>query len=170
MSGHTVLAVPVPELDPFVRERTERYDASFVSTEPDFGHAHVTLLSPWLGAPTAADLAVVGEVVSSEPAFAYALERLEQTPLGLLMLAPEPAAPFARLTAALVAAFPQTPPYAGAFDPLPHLTLDHTETGATLAGLRAELALPVEAKAEVVQLQWWANHDCRVLHTWRLGG
>jgi hypothetical protein len=170
VSLHTVLAVPVPELEGFVRDRTERYDASFLSAEPGFGHAHITLLGPWLDAPGAADLAVVGDLVAGEPAFAYTLERLDQTPLGLLLLAPDPSAPFARLTAALAEAFPQTPPYAGAFDPLPHLTLDHTATGATLGGLRGELALPVEAKAEVVQLQWWANHDCRVLHTWRVGG
>jgi hypothetical protein len=170
VSGHSVLAVPVAPLEPFVRARTERYDASFVSADPGFGHAHVTLLGPWLPEPTADELDVVAATVAAEPPFAYALEELAQTPLGLLMVAPAPAAPFERLTAALVRAFPQTPPYAGAFEPLPHVTLDHTATGATLAGLRGELPLPVEAKAELVQLQWWANHDCRVLHSWRLGG
>jgi hypothetical protein len=79
------------------------------------------------------------------------------------------AAPFARLTAALAAAFPATPPYGGEFVAEPHLTLDHVETGASLGSLAAELTLPVEAKCAGVQLQWWANHDCRVLHEWSLG-
>jgi hypothetical protein len=169
VSGHTVLAVPVPELETLVRERTQAYDASFVSADPAFGHAHLTLLGPWLPSPTEADLRVVAGLLATEAPFAYTLETLAQTPLGLLTLLPTPAAPFERLTASLSAAFPQTPPYAGEFDPHPHVTLDHVDTGATLASLGAELALPVHGKADEVQLQWWANHDCRVLHTWRLG-
>jgi hypothetical protein len=167
--SHTVIAVAVPELDALVRERTERYDASFVSAEEGFGHAHVTLLGPWLTEPGAADLERVGDVVGAEPAFDFALTRLEQTSRGLLMLVPEPAAPFERLTAALAAAFPETPPYAGEFAPRPHLTLDHVDTGASLDSLGAEVALPVASRAAEVQLQRWANDDCRVLHTWELG-
>lgn len=167
--SHTVIAVAVPELDDLVRERTLRYDASFVSAEAGFGHAHVTLLGPWLPDPGPADLDRVGEVVAAEPAFDFALTHLEQTSRGLLMLVPEPAAPFERLTAALVTAFPQTPPYAGEFAPRPHLTVDHVDTGASLASVGAEVALPVASRAAEVQLQRWANHDCRVLHTWRLG-
>jgi hypothetical protein len=169
VSGHTVLAAPVPALEALVRERTERYDASFLSADPTFGHAHLTLLGPWLSAPSAADLRTVAGLLAAEPPFAYTLETLAQTAYGLLTLRPTPSAPFARLTASLAAAFPQTPPYAGEFEPHPHVTLDHVDTGATLASLGAELALPLDAKADEVQLQWWANHDCRVLHTWRLG-
>jgi hypothetical protein len=172
LSGHSVLAVPVPELDTFVRERTRRYDASFVSAEPEFGHAHLTLLGPWLSSPTEEDLATVAEMVSDEPPFAFTLREVRQFPGGVVYLAPAPDVPFRRLTARLVAAFPETPPYAGEFpDLVPHLTLDHVLTGATVSSLRGELgdALPVHAKAEDVQLQWWDNHDCRVLQTWRLG-
>ncbi|MXG92202.1 2'-5' RNA ligase family protein [Nocardioides sp. YIM 123512] len=167
--GHTVIAIAVPELDAVVRERTERYDASFVSADDGFGHAHVTLLGPWLPDPGPADLDRVGGVVAAEPAFDFALTRAEQTSRGLLMLVPEPAAPFERLTAALAAAFPETPPYAGEFEPRPHLTLDHVDTGASLASLAAEVVLPVASRATEVQLQRWANDDCRVLHTWGLG-
>ncbi len=46
MSGHTCLAVPVPALEDWVRERTAHYDPSFVSTDPGFAHAHLTLLAP----------------------------------------------------------------------------------------------------------------------------
>jgi hypothetical protein len=170
VSSHSVLALPVPELDVFVRDRTQRYDASFVSADPEFGHAHVTLLGPWLPQPTSADLALVADVVEGEPAFAFELVEVRQFPNGVVYLAPAPDEPFRRLTKALAEAFPQTPPYAGEFpDPVPHLTVDHALTGATPSAIATELTLPVEARAELVQLQWWANHDCHVRQTWRLG-
>jgi 2'-5' RNA ligase superfamily protein len=170
VSGHSVIAVPVPELDAFVRARTERYDPSFVSADPEFGHAHLTLLGPWLAAPTGADLATVGRIVSDQPPFAYTLAEVRQFPTGVVYLAPEPELPFRRLAERLAAAFPQTPPYAGEFpDSVPHLTLDHAVTGASAGSVRGELDLPVHAEADRVVLQWWANDDCHVQHTWRLG-
>lgn len=172
MSGHSVLAVPVPELDEFVRERTRSYDASFVSTDPQFGHAHLTLLGPWLPEPTAAHLHAVAAIMAEQPPCAFTLLEVRQFPGGVIYLAPEPEEPFRRPTAALAAAFPQTPPYAGEFpDLIPHLTLDHAATGSSTESLRAELAsrLPVESKAARVDLQWWDNHDCHLRHTWRLG-
>lgn len=171
MSGHSVLVVPVPALQPLVRARTERYDASFLSSDPAFVNAHITLLGPWLDAPTDADLATVRRIAAAEPAFDYRLTHVEGFPDGVLHLPPEPDAPFRRLTAALAAAFPQTPPYGGDFpDSVPHLTLDHASTGATVASLTAELDLPVTAHADRVDLQWWANHDCHVRASWPLGG
>ncbi|WP_246081931.1 2'-5' RNA ligase family protein [Nocardioides litoris] len=168
-----MLAVPVRELDGWVRERTERQDASFVSADPGFIHAHVTVLGPWLSAPTPADLAEVAEVVAAEPAFEVELAEVGEFPDGNLHLRPEPDGPFRRLTAALAVAFPATPPYAGRYaEVVPHLTLDHRLTGATVDSLRAELAevLPVRSRVERVDLQWWANHDCHRRCTWPLGG
>lgn len=168
--GHSVLVVPVPALQPFVRDRTARYDASFLSTDPAFVNAHITLLGPWLGEPGHDDLATVGRIVAAEPAFEFRLTHVESFPDGVLHLPPAPDEPFRRLTAALAAAFPQTPPYAGEFpDTVPHLTLDHASTGATVGSLTAELSLPETARAERVDLQWWANHDCHVRATWPLG-
>src|SRR5690349_10535515 len=46
--GHSVLQVPVPPLEPFVRKRTAFHDATFLSDDPTFGHAHVTALGPFL--------------------------------------------------------------------------------------------------------------------------
>lgn len=170
MSGHSVLAVPVRELDDFVRDRTQRYDDSFLSADPEFVHAHVTLLSPWLSEPTAADLACVGDVLQREPAFVFELVEVRQFANGVVYLAPAPDVAFRRLASALAHAFPQTPPYAGEYpDSVPHLTLDHTLTGATAWAISTELTLPIEAKADEVQLQWWNNHDCHVRHSWRLG-
>lgn len=170
--GHSVIAVPVPGLDDVVRERTARYDASFVSSDPAFVHAHITLLGPWLDDPTEADLLAVAGVLADEPPFSFELDELDEFPDGTLHLVPAAAGPFARLTAGLARAFPQTSPYEGRFtDLVPHLTLDHRATGASVAGLRVELAdlLPLRARADRVDLQWWANDDCHVRHTWELG-
>ena len=172
-SGHSVIAVPVPALDDVVRERTARYDASFLSADPAFIHAHITLLGPWLTDPTPDDLSVVAGVLATEPPFAFELAEVREFAGGIVHLVPEPTGPFTRLTARLAEIFPQTPPYEGRYpDLVPHLTLEHRSTGATTAGVQGELGarLPVRARAEQVHLQWWANHDCHVRHTWRLGG
>jgi hypothetical protein len=170
--GHSVIAVPVPGLEDVVRERTARYDSSYLSADPAFVHAHVTLLGPWLDAPTGDHLVTVARVLADEVPFDFELGAVGEFPDGTLHLLPEPAEPFVRLTTRLSAAFPQTPPYGGRYpDVVPHLTLDHRDTGATVAGLRRELAdrMPVAGRVERVDLQWWANHDCHVRHTWWLG-
>lgn len=171
-SGHAVLAVPVPDLDDHVRAHTARHDPSYLSDDPTFSNAHVTLLAPWLAEPTDADLATVREIVGEERAFEVVLDEVAEFPDGIIHLLPEPAAPFTRLTAALAQAFPETPPYGGRYDVLvPHLTLDHRLTGATPESVRRELAdlLPLRTRVDRVDLQWWANHDCHVRATWPLG-
>lgn len=172
-SGHSVIVVPVPELDDVVRERTARYDASYVSIDPGFTHAHITLLGPWLADPTPADLSAVGDVLAGVPPFDFELAAVREFPDGIVHLVPEPAEVFSRLTSRLWEAFPQTPPYEGRYrDLVPHLTLEHRSTGATISSVTRELGalLPVRARAQRVDLQWWANHDCHVRHTWQLGG
>lgn len=170
-SGHTVLVVPIPEVEEYVRARTLFYDASFLSADPAFGHSHLTLLGPWLSAPSPQDLAVVAAIVGASPAFDYVLSQVTAFPDGLIHLEAEDPAPFAALTRALVEAFPQCPPYEGAFpDPIPHVTLDRVGDGITLGSVRADLhgVLPAHGRATRVDLQWWANDDCRVLASWDL--
>ncbi|WP_300677639.1 2'-5' RNA ligase family protein [Nocardioides sp.] len=172
-AGHAVLAVPVPALDAPVRERTAFYDPSFVSTDPGFVHAHITLLSPWLAEPTAADLDVVAALAARTAPFAAVLDQVEEFVGGVIHLPPAPAGPFQALTAALVEAFPQCPPYAGVFPtPVPHLTLDHPAGGVTLAEVRERMHqhLPVTFPVDRIDLQWWANDDCRLLASWPLTG
>lgn len=171
-AGHTVLAVPVPELDAFVRERTAHYDVAYLAADPDFGQAHVTVLAPWVHDPAAGDLAAVQEIAEQTPAFTYRLARTGTFPNGLIHLLPEPRGPFAELTARVWARFPDHPPYAGQFpDPTPHLSLDAVGPGVDEAMVRAMLGerVPVTARADRVQLQWWQAGHCHVLHTWWLG-
>lgn len=169
--GHSVLAVPVPPLDAHLREHTARHDPSFLSEDPGFSNAHVTLLGPWLPAPTDADLDRVGEVVAAQSNFEVSFARVAAFPDGVLHLVPEPAGPFRRLTALLAAAFPETPPYGGRYaEVVPHLTVDHALTGADADSVTADLGalLPVRITVDRVDLQWWGNHRCRLLHSWRL--
>ena len=171
-AGHTVLVVPVPELETYVLERTRHYDDSFVSADPAFTHAHITLLAPFVRSPTADDLERVGKVATAAAAFDFVLEDVRVFAAGAIYLHPEPAEPFAALTAELSAAFPECPPYAGLFEPVPHLTVDHIAGGVDVGSARTSLAsfLPARCRADRISLQWYANHDCRVIEEWPLGG
>jgi hypothetical protein len=169
--AHTVLVVPVPELEPFVRGRTEHYDASFLSADPSFVHAHISALGPFLDEPTQADLALVADIAGRTPAFDFTLDRIGELAHGILSLLPGPDEPFRELTRRLVAAFPQCPPYGGAYpEPIPHLTLDQRADGIDEASVRAALgaAVPAHCRADRLALHSYANHDCRVLAEWKL--
>ncbi|WP_239456422.1 2'-5' RNA ligase family protein [Nocardioides solisilvae] len=170
--GHSVLQVPVPALEPWVRERTAHHDMAYVSADPAFVHAHVTALGPFLPSPGPEDLAAVAAVAAATPPFDFVLERTGTFPNGIVHALPEPAGPFRELTRRLVAAFPQCPPYAGAFpDPVPHLTLDALSDEVTEASTRAALGglLPAHGRAEHLDLAWYEQDGCRVLHRWPLG-
>jgi hypothetical protein len=170
-AGHSVLVIPVPELEPFVVGRTQYYDPSFLSEDPAFVHAHITLLAPWLDDPAPDDLDLVAKLAAATEPFDFSLAELRVFAGGTIYLAPDPAEPFASLTAELVAAFPQCPPYAGLFDAVPHLTVDHTLGGACVDGTRRALGdlVPALCRADRISLQRYANHACRTLAEWRLG-
>lgn len=170
--GHSVLAVPVPALEDFVRARWEHYDPAWVSADPGFTHAHVTVLAPFLEDPGEGDLAVLGALAARTPAFAFTLDGVVAFPNGIIHLPPEPAEPFARLTEEVRAAYPDLLPYAGEFDPVPHLTLDHTTPEITPATVARALGatLPASCRAERLELHRYAAGGCRVLASWPLGG
>ena len=173
-TGHSVLQVPVPQLEPFVLARTRHYDADYVSADPRFVHAHVTALGPFLDAAALTDeaLGVVGEIAASTAPFDYTLEQVGTFPNGIVHLLPQPSRPFAALTATLWRAFPHCPPYAGAFgDVVPHLTLDALSDDVTQDSTRASLGafVPARCRADRLDLAWYEPGACRVLHSWRLG-
>nr|WP_231562806.1 2'-5' RNA ligase family protein [Saccharomonospora viridis] len=170
--GHSVIVVPVPELEDYITSRTAHYDASFLSSDPAFVHAHITLLGPWLAEPSQTDLDAVAAIMAAAEPFETTLSRIETFPDGLIYLRPEPDEPFRALTAALVNAFPHCPPYEGRFpNPVPHLTLDRRAETITPESVEADLRhlLPVRLRVDRVDLQWWANHDCHVRESWKLG-
>lgn len=170
--GHTVLQVPVPALEPFVRARTAYYDAGFVSADPAFVHAHVTALGPFVSAPSSADLDRVAAIASSTTAFEVVLAEVAAFPDGIIHLRPHPDHGFRELTKRLCAAFPDHPPYGGrhgtADDVVPHLTLDLTAADVGLASTRRLLgeAVPVAVRAERLDLVWYEAGGCRLMASW----
>ncbi|CAM3696330.1 2'-5' RNA ligase family protein [Nocardioides zeicaulis] len=176
MTGHSVLQLPVPPLEAWVRARTAHYDAGFVSDDPRFGHAHVTALGPFDPAPDAHVLATVAAIAAATAPVSVRLAELAQFPNGIIHLVPDPVAPLRALTARLVAAFPQWPPYGGEFgtspdDLQPHLTVDAASDRVDVASTAALLAgtVPVDAVLDRLQLAWWESGRCHVVHEWLLG-
>lgn len=175
-TGHSVLAVPVPALDDWVRERTRGHDPAWVSTDPGFVHAHVTVLAPWLPAPTGRDLDRVAGLLAQVPAFDAELAELAVFPDEMVHLRPEPADAFSALTSLVAEAYPQCPPYEGRYDEVvPHLSLDqvgaaHRSGRVTRAQVAVDVAplLPARARVDRVDLQWWEAGRCRRLHSWAL--
>ena len=172
MNGHTVLAVPVPALEAFVRERTAFYDASFLSADPRFSHAHLTLLAPWVEQPTASDLAIVERLAAATASFTTLLVELGEFPDGVLHLVPRPDDGLRALMERVAGAFPEHPPYGGAYaDVVPHVTLDRRGDEVTPASVLAAVGhlLPAELAVDRIDVQWWANDDCRLLASYPLG-
>lgn len=169
--AHTVLVIPVPALEGYIRGRWEHYDPAWVSRDPDFTHAHITALAPFLPAPTDADLAQVAAIARTTPVFDFVLDEVTAFPDGIVHAVPTPAAPFSVLTARLWEAFPDCPPYAGEFaDVVPHLTLDRLGPAVSIASVATDLAglLPVQARADRLELHRYAERECRVLASWPL--
>ena len=174
MPGHSVLQLPVPALEEWVRARTSHYDTGFVSTDPRFGHAHVTALGPFDPAPSEAAIATIGDLAAATAPIRVRLAELAEFPNGIIHLVPDPDHRLRDLTTRLVAAFPHRRPYAGEFgdDVQPHLTVDAASDDVDLASTAALLAavVPIDCVLDRLQLAWWESGDCRVVHEWRLGG
>ncbi|WP_121257005.1 2'-5' RNA ligase family protein [Nocardioides ferulae] len=152
----SAVIVPIPGAERTVAAHRARHDRASSWGVP----AHVTVLYPFVP-PAAIDqdvLTRVARAVEAVPRFDVAFERSEWFGDSVLWLAPEPSAPFEELTAVLSDAFPEHPPYGGAFEEVvPHLTVGHDAELAEL--LRAEAAvragLPVRGRVDAVQV--WAG-------------
>lgn len=148
----SALLVPVPEAEPLVGAHRLAHDPVAPLGVP----AHVTVLYPFVP-PDALDASVeiaVAEVVSRFAAFDFVLRDVRRFDDGVLYLAPDPVEPFAALTEALAARWPEHPPYGGGFSTvIPHLTVAMAD-GAPVAEMEVELrgGLPVRSRASVVWL------------------
>ena len=121
--------------------------------------AHVTLLYPFLEAASLADgdLAAVEDALRPFAAFDVAFPRLARFAgePAVLYLVPRPAAPFVAMTQALVAAFPDHPPYAGAHRTIvAHATVAVSGDAGVLDSIEAALAprLPIRCRVDVALL------------------
>jgi 2'-5' RNA ligase len=166
-----VLVVPVPALEPFVRARTAHYDTAYLSADPRFTHAHVTVLGPWRPRLEPADAETIAQIAATVPPFDVRLERIATFPNGIIHLVPEPDRHFRDLTRRATAAFPDCPPYAGEFEPVPHLTLDQRSEVVSEASTRSLLGatVPCDVRAERLDLVWYEAGRCHVVASWALG-
>lgn len=169
----TGLLVEVPEAEPLVASWRARYDPVATRGIP----AHITALYPFVP-PSDLDAGVVDRlrvVLTDVKPFSFHLVRLDEFP-GVVWLRPEPDDPFKALTTALWKAFPEFPPYRGAYpDSQPHLTVGLADTPAAQGALRRQLAddftdrLPVSCDASTLTVftsddsgQWSRAHVLRL--------
>lgn len=128
-----------------------RHDAAAAAGVP----AHVTLLYPFLpvgdvGPATRRELVAIASRVAPFDARFATVGRFP----GVVYLVPEPASPFAELTAAIWSRFGAYPPYGGAHDDIrPHLTLADT-LDAPLDEIADEAAnwLPFDRRVGTIEL------------------
>ncbi|MFC8365372.1 2'-5' RNA ligase family protein [Streptomyces griseorubiginosus] len=168
VSGQTALVVPVPEAEPAVRAWRDRFDPAARAGVP----AHVTVLFPFLPEPLvdAGTRAVLDEIFGSHPSFDVRFEDCGRFP-GLLYLAPAPDTPFRRLTEAVVARWPEAPPYGGKYEPHPHLTVAQSDDDTLLDEAEADIRdrLPFSARVSKVDLVAYTGTDWQHLTSFTLG-
>jgi len=162
--GSTALVVPVPEAEPAVAPLRRRVARGVAGEVP----AHVTLLIPFAPLPAPPELDAL--VASWRPA-PFVLRRVRRWP-GVVWLDPEPSAPFAAMTTALVAAFPRYCPYDGAHEEvIPHVTVATSDDEPALDEIAAEIeqALPIACAGDTVQLLERSNDGrWRARRAWSL--
>jgi 2'-5' RNA ligase len=144
--------VHVPEAEPVVGQwrLTHTYDAP-LGIPP-----HVTLLVPWVPADELTDeveerlARVLGEAEPFDVTFARTARFPE-----VLYLKPQPSEPFAALTDAIVAEWPEHPPYEGEHETvIPHLTVAESEDERLVERIRADVEpqLPIKLRVREAQL------------------
>lgn len=149
----SAVIVPVPEVEPVVGGFRSELDRTASWGVP----AHVTVVYPFRspGLLDLDDLDKLRAVVSSVRRFEVVFTRVRWFGEDVVWLAPEPDAGFRELIDAVVAAFPDHPPYGGAFGAsIPHLTLGaHTARDELRRAACAVAArLPVRAAISAAHL------------------
>jgi 2'-5' RNA ligase len=171
-SGRTQSAVliPVPQADAVVGRWRYQHDPVAAAGVP----AHITLVVPWLPPYeiTDTDLAELDEIVAKVDAFDFQLHHVDWFGRRVLWVAPEPAAPFLRLTSVLADRF-GTPPWDDEFDEVvPHLTVAHASDGVELVPVAADVSarLPVACRAEEVWVMTGDGVRWSLRHRVKLAG
>lgn len=154
-AGDTALAAVVPEAEPVVGRWRLRFDPSAAVGVP----AHVTVLVPFLPIERI-DAAVrdeLGAIFGGHAPFTVRFDRCRRFP-GVLYLAPTPDRPFRALTEAVVARWPEAPPYGGRFaEIIPHLTVADGQDGATLDEVEAALTARLPVTADITSIDLFVS-------------
>jgi 2'-5' RNA ligase len=162
LAGETAVVVVADAAEPAVARWRSRFDGSAALGVP----AHVTVLYPFLPLDevTAAVVDRLAAIVATEPSFEVTFARFGRFSGSVLWLDPQPAQPFRRLTYAVWAAWPQTPPYGGLYqDVTPHLTVAEHAEPALLDEISTEVAAALPVSMTVTHADLLAVRD----GTWR---
>lgn len=158
----SAVIVPFPGLEPLIGRYWRHLDRAAVWGVPP----HVTVLYPFVPPRIGADaLELLAGALTGVSAFECVFARVEWFGDDVVWLAPEPDGPFRDMTAAVRRAFPDHPPYGGQFDdPIPHLTVGHTDLAA-MRDAAADLApkLPVRVAVDRV----WVMEGTDAPDSWR---
>lgn len=171
--AHSLLMVPVPELDAVVRRRLTQAEPEHLPLAADDTAAHITLLAPFGSREEATEgvLAELRRFFSDVTPFDYRLTRVSRFPGGTVYVTPEPATPFRQLAVELTHRFPEHRHSADALhDVVPHLSVPLLPD-EDLAGVEAELGgrLPLAVRAQEAALYWWEDGACGTLERFPFG-
>lgn len=153
IATESAVIVPIPEAEAAVGEHRARLDRAASWGVP----AHVTVLYPFLP-PDQLDSGRVRELadaIRSVPRFDVTFAEVRWFGEDVVWIAPEPASGFRALINTVASAFPEYPPYGGAFgDPVPHLTIGaHVGREALDAAAEAVAShLPFTSSIDVAHL------------------
>jgi 2'-5' RNA ligase len=162
----TAIIVPVAEAEP----ATDRWRRRYTPDGADGMPPHVTVLYPFVD-----ENVLVGDQIRQVDAalgdfqpFDFSLVSLDEFAASdakpcVLYLTPDPPEPFREMTDALVMAFPDFPPYGGAFARvIPHLTVAN-DREAPLSDIRDVVgpALPITARAVEARIMRYADDGWR---------
>ncbi|THV26684.1 2'-5' RNA ligase family protein [Glycomyces paridis] len=157
--GQTALLVVVDEVEGLVGPWRRRYNASAAAGLP----AHVTVIVPFLDIERI-DAAVSAELASlfagQEP-FGVVFERVGGFP-GVRYLAPSAVDRFRELTGAVVARWPEAPPYGGVHDEVnPHLTVANGQPPEVFEAVEAAMRAGLSIAAEVSSVSLFVHEGRR---------
>jgi hypothetical protein len=160
MSGRTTLLVPVPEAEPVVGDLRARFEPSASHGIP----AHVTVLFPFLDAAQIHENVELAlhDLFAAQPSFAYRFASVGRF-IATAYLVPEPDTAFVRMTEAVVAKWPDHPPFEGVFDEVvPHLSAVDKVAPADVEAFSAELERRLASSGPITGLAhevWLMRED-----------
>ena len=176
-TSQTAVIVPVAAAEPVVGQHRATLDVASAWGVP----AHVTVLYPF-APPARVDTRLceaLQTAIASVSAFDCTFADVGWFGQDVLWLAPSPSETFRDLTRAVLAAFPDFPPYGGAHEgePTPHLTVGELALAGSVERLRSVesdvlLSLPIASKVDVAWLIAGdeAAESWRLVHEFPLGG
>lgn len=158
-----VVRIPVP---PDLARLRARWDRAAGRGVP----AHVTIVYPFLpGARLDADVRrSLAAITATHEPFEVEFDRVERFP-GVVYAAPDPPDAFVALTSAVVARYPDFPPYSGAYDDVvPHLTIAEADD-APFDAIAADAARQLPFRHRVTAVDVLVEQgDARWRRRWRL--